>query len=173
MMSDTIPRTMTYNTEGVLFVLLFFGGFGLGGFALFIWYVSSEAEQQPIRAARAKEQERSRKIARLKNLETADRYDDAARGYEELGMFKEAGELRRKNRTIAVVATTKNINADLNALLRQIKTEGIVAVYRCPHCGGNIRIGKGGNLSDVQICQYCGSTLEAMALADFLKSILS
>ena len=31
---------------------------------------------------------------------------------------------------------------DLNELLRQVKDGGIVAIYRCPHCGGKLKVGK-------------------------------
>jgi DNA-directed RNA polymerase subunit RPC12/RpoP len=62
---------------------------------------------------------------------------------------------------------------DLNSLLKQIAEQGIVAVYRCPHCGGKLKIGKETSETNLRICEHCGSEIETMDLADFLKTALS
>lgn len=66
-----------------------------------------------------------------------------------------------------------DISVDLNVLLKQVKDGGIVAVYRCPHCGGKLKIGKDTSLKSLETCEHCGSEIEAMVLADFLRVALS
>jgi len=65
------------------------------------------------------------------------------------------------------------VTVDLNTLLQQVKDSGLVAVYRCPHCGGALRIAKETSISSLKNCVYCGSQIEAIDLADFLKTVLS
>ncbi|MCJ7423499.1 phage terminase large subunit family protein [Candidatus Bathyarchaeota archaeon] len=68
---------------------------------------------------------------------------------------------------------TTNVSVNLNALLQQVKDGGIVAVYRCPHCGGPLKVGKDTNVESLRTCEHCGSEIEAVDLADFLRSALS
>jgi DNA-directed RNA polymerase subunit RPC12/RpoP len=48
-----------------------------------------------------------------------------------------------------------------------------VAVYRCPHCGGKLKIDKDARMDKLRVCEYCGSEIETMDLADFLRTALS
>jgi len=74
------------------------------------------------------------------NLMKAGRYEDAAKLYEQLGMWDEAGECRRLGRTSYVVA------ADVHA-----GKDGISV--NCPHCGSSERLES--KVSEVT-CRHCG-----------------
>jgi DNA-directed RNA polymerase subunit RPC12/RpoP len=117
------------------------------------------------------EKRRSDQLRYANDLERAGRFEEAARFYETWDLFDKAGAARAKGRGVTI--TTRNISVDINSLLRQIKDGGIVAVYRCPHCGGKIKISKDSNLSTLAKCEHCGTQIEAMDLADFLKTVLS
>lgn len=106
-------------------------------------------------------------LQEAKHSEAVERYEDAARIYEKLGMYEEAKMARRRGKGITVVSV------DLNRLLEQVRNSGIVAVYRCPKCGGNLKIGKDTSTNSLRICPYCGSEIAAMDLADFIRTILS
>lgn len=75
------------------------------------------------------------KTALAENLERCGRTEDAAKVFEGLRMYDKARELREKDRQIIVKKTDVSVN--LNALLQQVKDGGIVAIFRCPHCGEN------------------------------------
>jgi len=64
-------------------------------------------------------------------------------------------------------------SVDLNELIRQIKEGGIVAVYRCPHCGGKLKISKDTSVETLKVCEHCGTEIETVDLADFLRTALS
>lgn len=106
-----------------------------------------------------------------KKIVAAGRPLDAAHVYETYGMYDEARDLREKDRQIIV--KRKKVSVDLNALLQQVKDGGIVAVYRCPHCGGKLKVGKDSHLENLKICEHCGSEIKTMDLADFLRTVLS
>ena len=110
-------------------------------------------------------------IKQAENLEKAGRYEDASRIYELYGMYEKAGQLRQKQKQVVVKQTV--VSVDLNSLLQQIKDGGIVVVYRCPHCGGNLKIGKEATIESLKVCPYCSSNIRAMDLIDFLRTALS
>jgi hypothetical protein len=114
--------------------------------------------------------ERAR-LACAQNLERVGRPLDAAVEYEHLKMYDKARQLREKDKQVIVKQTT--IALDLNALLNQVRNEGLVAVYKCPNCGGNLRINKESTASSLRICVHCGKEIHAMDLTDFLKTVLS
>lgn len=76
-----------------------------------------------------------------------------------------------KTPTIKQEIIIKNI--DVNDLLRQLRQEGIVAVYRCPHCGGNLKVERETSLEQLKVCPYCNLEIETIKLAEFLKTALS
>jgi DNA-directed RNA polymerase subunit RPC12/RpoP len=117
------------------------------------------------------ELKRENEVSLAKNCETAGRFDDAAGIYDGWNMFEEAGNARAKARTTNV--KVMNIQVDVSALLRQVRDEGIVAIYKCPRCGGNLKIGKTTTSENLRICDHCGSEIDTMELADFLKTLLS
>jgi hypothetical protein len=111
------------------------------------------------------------KAALAKNLERCGRTQDAAKIFEDLRMYDKARELREKDRHIIIKNT--NVSVNLNALLQQVKDGGIVAVFRCPHCGGKLRVSKNTTLDSLKICEHCSCEIESMDLADFLKTTLT
>lgn len=62
---------------------------------------------------------------------------------------------------------------DLNTLLKQVRDGGIVVIYRCPSCGGKLKVGKDTSVESLKVCEHCGSEIETIELADFLKTALS
>jgi len=111
-------------------------------------------------------EKKERAILLAKNLEKAARYEEAAKIYEELGMFDEAGRQRRKEKEIRVVTV------DLNVIIDQLKETGLTVAYRCPSCGAFIKI-KGDTKPDsLSSCEYCGAMIDRIDLANFLKSVL-
>lgn len=106
------------------------------------------------------------------NMENVGRPLDAANVYEkELKMLDKAKALRQKDKQVAVKHV--DITVNLNDLLRQFKDGGIVAIYRCPHCGGKLKVDKNVDIAKLKVCEHCGSEIESMDLADFLKTALS
>lgn len=105
------------------------------------------------------------------NLIKAGRLEEAARFYEKRGMYETAGKLRAKEREIVVKNT--EVKVDLNSLLKQVAEGGIVALYRCPHCGGKLKIGKESTIAGLRTCEHCGSEIGTVDLAEFLKEILT
>jgi len=108
-------------------------------------------------------------VVLAKKVEEVGRPLEAAEIYETYGMYDEARALREKDKQVVV----KNVSVDLNALLQQVKDGGIVAVYRCPHCGGKLRVGKDSQIEKLKVCEHCGSEIKTMDLADFLRTALS
>jgi DNA-directed RNA polymerase subunit RPC12/RpoP len=119
----------------------------------------------------ARESSDKAKLALAQNLERCGRITDAARVFEELRSYDKARELREKDRHIIIKKTDVSVN--INALLQQIKDNGLVAVYRCPHCGGKLKIDKDASMDKLRICEHCGSEIETMDLVDFLRTALS
>lgn len=109
--------------------------------------------------------------ALIHNLEAAGRLSDAAQIYEDMKMYDEARKLRERERKVTVKRV--EISVDLNALLQQVKDGGIVAVYRCPHCGGKVKVSKETSIDSLKHCEHCGSEIETMDLAEFLRTALS
>lgn len=107
----------------------------------------------------------------IQNLLTAGNFEEAARIYEKRGMYEEAGKVRATNREIVIRKT--EVTVDLNSLLRQIAEGGIVAVYRCPHCGGKLKVSKDSTVDKLSACEHCGNEIQTMDIADFLKTVLS
>jgi hypothetical protein len=111
------------------------------------------------------------RTALAENLEKCGRTQDSAKIFEDLRMYNKAKELRERDRHIVVKKTDVSIN--LNALLQQVKDGGIVAIFRCPHCGGKLKVGDKTTLNSLKKCEHCGSEIESMDLADFFKTVLS
>lgn len=101
---------------------------------------------------------------------TAGRFEDAAKLYEELGMCKEAGNVRARSNEIRIKKT--EVSVDLNSLLAQLKEGGIVVVYSCPHCGGKLRVSKDTNIESLKHCEHCDADIETIDLIDFLRTTI-
>jgi transcription initiation factor IIE alpha subunit len=109
-------------------------------------------------------------LALAKNLEKCGRTQDAAKIFEELQMYDKSRELRQQDRNIVIKNT--NVSVNLNSLLQQVKDGGIVAVFRCPVCGGKLKVNQSTTLDSLKKCEHCDSDISTLDLADFLKTIL-
>ncbi len=109
-------------------------------------------------------------LSRAKNFEVAMRYEDAAKEYEAMGMWKEAGEVRRSG--FSAMHTTKSLEVDVNRLIDQMRQGGVSTEYRCPKCGGTIQITSSVTAESLRFCNFCGTAIETTNLAQFLKGIL-
>jgi len=98
-------------------------------------------------AVRSAERERATWLEetkkRLDNLEKAGRFEEAACGYEGLGMYEKAGELRRMGKTQYIISTSFHMGRD-----------GAIMIA-CPHCGGSQTAE---SKSSEIVCKYCGKT---------------
>lgn len=111
------------------------------------------------------------RLALAQNLERCGRTSDAAKVFEELRLYDKARELREKDRHIIIKKTDVSVN--INALLQQVKDNGLVTIYRCPNCGGKLKIDKNVSMDRLKVCEHCGSQIETTDLVDFLKTALS
>jgi len=163
-----------YQVWAIPFILAF-------GVGLLLLAIGNWALVPPMRATSAKEyariererreQERASLLQRARNLEEARNFEASALIYERLGMFKEAGRVRKKSQVVKVTRTEVSVN--LNSLLHQLRDGGIVVVYRCPNCKAPMRIGKNTRVESLKVCGHCGSEIEAVDVADFLRTALS
>jgi rubrerythrin len=99
-----------------------------------------------------------------RKAEKAGRYEDAARIYEELNFLDKARSMRELNRT----GTMKQVN--LNTLIDQLRSGGLVVPYKCPNCGGTIKIDKDYN-QGMKLCAYCGSPIDTTLIASLLGNL--
>lgn len=79
-------------------------------------------------------------MKRIKNLELAGRYEEAAQLYETLGNYEKAGEMRRMQRTQYVISTNFQIR------------DGAITI-QCPYCGASQ---PAESKSNKVTCKYCG-----------------
>jgi hypothetical protein len=107
-------------------------------------------------------------VTRAKNLELARRYEDSAKEYERLAMWKEAGEMRGKGSS----TTVKHVNVDLNNLLDRIRDGGLAIPYKCRSCGADISVDGGSNVNGLRFCSYCGTATDTETLTTILKDAL-
>jgi DNA-directed RNA polymerase subunit RPC12/RpoP len=107
-------------------------------------------------------------VTRAKNLELARRYEDAAKEYESLAMWKEAGEIREK----ASSRTIKHVNVNLNDLLDRVKDGGLAIQYKCSNCGASISVDDTTNANGLKFCSYCGTATDTETLTTILKNAL-
>lgn len=104
-----------------------------------------------------------------KDLERAGRHEDAGKLFEEFGMIEAAGSVRKKGKAQVVT----NISVDLNQLLEKLKSGGLVSVYKCPNCGGSIKISGTTSTQKLSKCEYCGTVLQTDDLVNFIRDILT
>jgi DNA-directed RNA polymerase subunit RPC12/RpoP len=107
-------------------------------------------------------------ITRAKNLELARRYEDAAKEYEGLAMWKEAGDLREK----ASSRTVKHVNVDLNDLLERVKDGGLAISYKCRSCGAGLSVDSNSNANGLRFCPYCGTATDTDTLTSIINNAL-
>lgn len=117
--------------------------------------------------ARRREAEKRALERRLVELEKAGRFEEAAEVCEKLGMFEKAGKLRRKAKELTIVYL------DLNNLIKNLSEKGLTLTYRCSNCGAPLKITPETKAEGMRFCPYCGSQIEIIDLAKFIKSYLS
>ena len=110
-------------------------------------------------------------IRKARILLEVKRFEEAAKIFEDIGMYKEAGDTRIKSKQSSIKKT--EIKVDLNKLLNQIKDGGLIVVYRCPHCGAPLKVNKESNADSITICNHCNTKIEIIDVVDFLKTALS
>jgi len=123
-----------------------------------------------IKQTRFQRRERGEQIKIAQNLEEAERYEEAAEIYEEIGEWGKAGKMRklyRKSEREEII--TKHIHINANDLFKQIKQEGLAIPYKCPNCAGTLKItGK----KRFETCPYCNSDLDLDTLSDLVEALL-
>ncbi len=107
---------------------------------------------------------RALQLTHAQNLMAAERHEDAARVYEGLGMWKEAGDARRSGRRTVMT----QVQVNLNELVRQMREGGLTTTYTCPACRSPILI-SGDTAGQLRTCSYCGSTIQTTDLVEFLR----
>lgn len=126
----------------------------------------------PLAAGRVKKMaedlRRQRALGHAINLMNAERHEDAARIYESLGMWREAGEARRVGRR----QVTTQVHVDINNLIEQMRKGGLATTYTCPACKSPIQITSDTAPSTLKACQYCGSAIQTTDLAEFLSKVV-
>ena len=85
----------------------------------------------------------------------AERHEDAARLYESIGMWKEAGETRR----LKGHQTVTQIHVDVNDLIAQLRSLGVTATYTCPACRSPFPITADTKPDALVRCAYCGAVI--------------
>ena len=107
-------------------------------------------------------------LTHAKNLELAGRNEDAARVYESLGMWKEAGKARKE----AGSTTIKHLSVNLNDLLDKLREGGFAVPYKCRICGAVMTIDKNSKAESLTRCAYCGTATNTDALLGIIQEAL-
>lgn len=107
-------------------------------------------------------------VTHAKNLELARRYEDSARVYESLGLWKEAGETREKKTS----RTVKHVTVNLNDLIERLRDGGLAIPFKCRSCGATITIDKNSDSESLRFCEYCGSATNTELLQNLLQQAL-
>jgi len=85
----------------------------------------------------------------------AERLEDAARLYESIGMWKEAGETRRLKQRQVVT----QIHVNVNDLIAQLRAMGLSATYTCPACRSPFQITPETRPDALAKCAFCGAVI--------------
>lgn len=107
-------------------------------------------------------------LTHARHLVEAERHEDAAKIYEDLGLWKDAGEIRRSGRR--QVSTQVHLN--VNDLIEQVRRGGLATIYACPACSSPIRISGETTASALDACAYCGSAIKSTDLVEFLSKVV-
>lgn len=98
----------------------------------------------------------------------AGRYEDAARSYENLTLYEEAGRIRKM--ALTERNTSRNVSVNMNQLIDQVRQGGLALAYKCPNCGGSINI-NGDFDPGMRVCAYCGTPLDTTVIASMIKNL--
>jgi rRNA maturation endonuclease Nob1 len=111
------------------------------------------------------EEQKKRAQDNIDKLILCGRYEEAAVAYERLGMWKEAGDTRRMERTV------KNVNVDLNKLLEEIRYGGLGLQYKCPNCGSSTAF-KESDVGAIKNCAYCGAQIDTDSMMKIIREAI-
>ena len=107
-------------------------------------------------------------LGHAKNMLDAARYEDAARTYELMGMYREAGEARRIGRR----QVTTQVSVNVNDLLEQLRRMGLTASYTCPVCHSPSSISGDSPPDALAKCRYCGAVIHPTDLVEALTKVI-
>ncbi len=107
-------------------------------------------------------------LQHARNLLEAERFEDAAKIYDGLGMWKEAGDARRHGKRNVVT----QVQIDVNSLIDQVRKGGLTTTYACPACHSPIQISGQTDVRSLRHCQYCGSVIQSTDLVEFLARVV-
>lgn len=124
------------------------------------WYIGSyqlipEAAQRAVKI-------------QAQNYVLAERHEDAARLYEALGMWKEAGDTRRLKARHVVT----QIQVNLNDLISQLRSLGLTATYTCPACRSPVKIGADSKAEALTRCTHCGAVILPTDLIQVISQVI-
>jgi len=111
---------------------------------------------------------RQLKLQHAKRLIDAEQTEAAAQIYQELGMWKEAGDIRRQSRRQVVT----QVQVDLNGLIDQLRKAGLSTNFTCPACGGRIQISGSTFVARLHSCEFCGSAIQTADVTAFLLAVI-
>jgi predicted RNA-binding Zn-ribbon protein involved in translation (DUF1610 family) len=97
-------------------------------------------------------------------LVISGRFEEAARLYEQDGLYALAGEARKRNGHFT------NVQVDVNRLIDQFLSNGIGYDIKCQSCGAPIHNSK--EFATTRTCPYCGVRLENEYLRGILVGLL-
>jgi len=109
-----------------------------------------------------------RTVVQAKNLEAARRYEDAAKVYETLGLWSEAGAARDRKTS----RTVKHVTVNLNDLIDKVKSGGLSVPYKCGSCGASIVIDSNSRADGLKFCSYCGSAMDTDSITNIIRDAL-
>ena len=118
--------------------------------------------------ALAEQQRVNLQLKHAKNLVAAERFEDAATIYESLGMWKDAGDVRRTGKRTVVT----QVQVDVNSLIDQMRRGGLTSSYTCPACHSPIQITAQTDVGSLRHCQHCGSVIQTTDLVEFLSRVV-
>ncbi len=147
---ECFDRLATYNLSRGL-VLAFSNGY---------WYFGSY-QLRPDAAQRAVR-------IQAEHFVLAERHEDAARLYESIGMWKEAGETRRLKQRQVVT----QVHVNLNDLIAQLQALGLTATYTCPACRSPIKIDATTTPAYLTKCSYCGAVILPTDLVQAISKVV-
>jgi hypothetical protein len=101
---------------------------------------------------------------RIKKFEMTNRYEDAAKEYEKLGMPDKAEQTRKK-------AKDKSIQSlNVKELIEQLAQRGQILTYFCCHCGTPLKIGAKNEIQ--KTCAKCHYDLTIIDIAKLIHQHL-
>jgi hypothetical protein len=100
--------------------------------------------------------------------ESAGRFEESARLFEDLKLQQRAGQAREKGRR----RTIDSHELSAEHLLPLLRAGNFVIPYKCTHCGKRVTFDKDRGADRFFICDHCGATFEAHDLAKVLSGLL-